>query len=35
MVVTGTPFLLVYRIEDDTITVLRLIHGAQDWPNTP
>jgi len=31
-VVTGTPFIAIYRIEEDTLTVLRLIHGAQLWP---
>ena len=35
LVVSGTRFLLVYRVEVDVITVLRLFHGAQDWPNMP
>ena len=29
-VVAGTPFLIVYRVEDDIVTILRLFHGAQD-----
>ena len=33
LVVSGTRFLLVYRVEADVITILRLFHGAQDWPN--
>ncbi|RYC33420.1 type II toxin-antitoxin system RelE/ParE family toxin [Lichenibacterium minor] len=35
LVVSGTPFLVVYRVQDDVITVLRLFHGAQDRPNSP
>jgi toxin ParE1/3/4 len=35
LVVARTPFLLVYRVESDVITILRLFHGAQDWPNLP
>lgn len=35
LVVSGTPFLVVYRVEGDVITILRLFHGAQDWPNLP
>lgn len=35
LVVSGTPYLIVYRVEPDVVTVLRLFHGAQDWPNLP
>ena len=35
LVVARTAFLIVYRVEDDAITILRLFHGAQDWPNMP
>ena len=35
LVISKTPFLLVYRVEIDVITILRLFHGAQDWPNMP
>ena len=35
LVVSGTPFLVVYRFESDVITILRLFHGAQDWPSMP
>ncbi|MDI3258517.1 MAG: type II toxin-antitoxin system RelE/ParE family toxin [Sinobacteraceae bacterium] len=27
--VTGTPYLLVYRIKDDRVEILRLWHGAR------
>ena len=36
-VVTGLPYVLAYAIRDtpdegETITILHVIHGAQDWP---
>jgi toxin ParE1/3/4 len=30
--VSGTPYLVAYRIVDKTIHVLAVLHGAQDWP---
>jgi toxin ParE1/3/4 len=32
LVFAGLPYLAIYRIEKDTIEVLRILHGAQDWP---
>jgi toxin ParE1/3/4 len=32
LVVTGTPWTAVYRINSDVIQLLRILHGAQDWP---
>jgi toxin ParE1/3/4 len=32
LVISGTPFILVYRIEPHAIVILRLLHGAQQWP---
>ena len=31
-VVTGTPFILVYRIHGAQIEILRVLHGHQQWP---
>lgn len=32
-VVTGTPFIVVYRnLEDGQVEVLHVLHGAQQWP---
>jgi len=28
----GLPWIAVYAIADDTVVVVRLIHGAQSWP---
>lgn len=33
LVVNGTPYVVVYRLEPDTILILRVLHGAQDWPS--
>jgi addiction module RelE/StbE family toxin len=32
LVYSGLPFLAVYRVRDDVIEVLRILHGAQRWP---
>ncbi len=34
LVIPGTPFIVVYRVReaDDTVQVLRVRHGAQEWP---
>lgn len=32
LVVVGTPYVVVYRIEPTAVVVLRVLHGAQRWP---
>lgn len=32
LVVSGSPFIVVYRVHLDEIQVLRLIHHARRWP---
>lgn len=32
LVVVGTPYVVVYRIEASAVLVLRVLHGAQRWP---
>ena len=32
LVFARVPFLAVYRVRDDTVEVLRILHGAQRWP---
>lgn len=34
LVVTGTPFVIVYRVEPESVLILRVLHGAQRWPPT-
>ena len=31
-VVPGWPYILVYQITDHAVEILRIYHGAQDWP---
>ena len=32
LVVSGTPFILVYRLDDQTVELLGVIHSARRWP---
>jgi toxin ParE1/3/4 len=32
LVVPGTPYLLIYRVKNDRLEVLRVFHGARQWP---
>ena len=33
LVIPNTPYLVPYRIQTDTIQVLRVYHGARRWPD--
>lgn len=32
LVLSPLPYIVVYRISDDAIHILRILHGAQKWP---
>jgi len=32
LVLTGLPYLAVYRLNEDEVEILRVLHGAQIWP---
>ena len=32
LIVTGTPYVVVYRQRGATLEILRVLHGAQKWP---
>jgi toxin ParE1/3/4 len=32
LVVTGTPYLAPYRVRAGVIEILRVFHGAREWP---
>jgi toxin ParE1/3/4 len=32
LVVTGTPFIVAYRLKRDSIQVLAVLHAARKWP---
>lgn len=31
-VVTGTPYIAVFQRADEDVTIVRVLHGAQQWP---
>ena len=33
--VSQTPYLIVYRIKDETIEILRVWHGRRNWQGNP
>jgi len=32
LVVPGTPFVLPYRVKNDVVEILAVLHGARRWP---
>jgi toxin ParE1/3/4 len=32
LVINRSPYIVVYRIKKDRIEIIRLLHGAQRWP---
>jgi addiction module RelE/StbE family toxin len=32
LVIVHTPYIAAYRIADDTVKILRILHGARLWP---
>ena len=32
LVIHRTPYIAAYRIAGDTVRILRVLHGAQPWP---
>jgi hypothetical protein len=32
LVITGTPSIAAYRVAEDTMVILRVLHGARRWP---
>jgi toxin ParE1/3/4 len=32
LVFAGLPYIAVYRIQDQNLEIVRIYHGAQDWP---
>ncbi|MBI5419087.1 MAG: type II toxin-antitoxin system RelE/ParE family toxin [Deltaproteobacteria bacterium] len=35
LVVTGTPFIVVYRVRGAAVQVLRVLHHSRKWPVLP
>jgi toxin ParE1/3/4 len=32
LVISGTPYIVAYRVRESTIVILAIIHGARRWP---
>jgi toxin ParE1/3/4 len=32
LVISGTPYIVAYRLKGREIQVLRVLHGARQWP---
>ncbi|HEY7352631.1 MAG TPA: type II toxin-antitoxin system RelE/ParE family toxin [Terriglobales bacterium] len=32
LVLSGLPYIAIYRVQVNEIQILRLLHGAQQWP---
>jgi len=32
LVLSGSPYIAMYRLHRDAIEILRILHGAQSWP---
>jgi plasmid stabilization system protein ParE len=34
LVINGTPYVAAYAVTDTTVRILRVLHGAQEWPES-
>jgi toxin ParE1/3/4 len=32
LAITGTPYILPYRVRGETVEILRVLHGGRKWP---
>ncbi len=32
LILSGTPYIAVYRVKEEFVEILRLLHGAQQYP---
>ncbi len=32
LVIAGTPFIIPYRVVEDMVQILRVLHGKRKWP---
>jgi len=33
LMISRTPYIVAYRVEGETVRILRVLHGAQLWPD--
>jgi addiction module RelE/StbE family toxin len=34
LVITGTPYVAAYAVTPSAVRILRVLHGAQEWPDS-
>ncbi len=34
LVIIKTPFIVAYRVQDETIEILRVLHSSRKWPDS-
>lgn len=34
LVVSGTPYIVIYRVANSRVEIITILHAAQRWPNT-
>ena len=34
LVISGTPYIVVYLVQGETVSILAVIHGATNWQST-
>jgi toxin ParE1/3/4 len=32
MMISGFPFVIIYRVGKEAVEIVRILHGAQQWP---
>jgi toxin ParE1/3/4 len=33
LIVSGTPYIVPYRVKEDVVQIITVLHGAQKWPD--
>jgi toxin ParE1/3/4 len=31
--ISGTPYIIIYRVKNEELEIIRVLHGAQQWPS--
>ena len=34
LVISGTPYIVAYRVAGEVVQIIRVLHGARQWPTT-
>lgn len=34
LIITGTPYIAAYAVTPSVVRILRVLHGAQEWPDS-